>query len=165
VVVDIVLGVAVLALVIYRQLIARPVNASALRLFVILGAVGVLQAAQFLGKNHSGALTYGLIAGSLVLAAVFGALRAATVRIWIADGQAWSRGNWLTAVLWVAAVAAHLGYDALAATGHGNRGLGSATVVLYLAISLGFQRVIVQQRARRLQPGRPPSFGRAERPS
>jgi hypothetical protein len=56
----------------------------------------------------SGALTYGLIAGSLVLAAAFGALRAATVRIWIADGQAWSRGNWLTAVLWVAAAAAAL---------------------------------------------------------
>jgi len=53
-----------------------------------------------------------VIAGSLVLAAAFGALRAATVRIWIADGQAWSRGNWLTALLWVAAVAAHLGYDA-----------------------------------------------------
>jgi hypothetical protein len=51
------------------------------------------------------------------------------------------------------------------ADGHGNHGLGSATVVLYLAISLGFQRVIVQQRARRLQPGGPPVFGRIERPS
>jgi hypothetical protein len=162
--IDIVLGVAVLALLIYRQLTARPVNASALRIFVILAVVGVLQAAQFLGKNHAGVLTYGLVAGSLVLAAVFGALRAATVRIWVADGQAWSRGNWLTAVLWVAAVAAHLGYDALAATGPGNRGLGSATVVLYLAISLGCQRVIVQQRARRLQPGGPPAFGQIERP-
>jgi hypothetical protein len=39
------------------------------------------------------------------------------------------------------------------------------TVVLYLAISLGFQRIIVQQRARRLQPGGPPAFGRIERPS
>jgi hypothetical protein len=33
VVIDIVLGVAVLALLVYRQLIARPVNASALRTF------------------------------------------------------------------------------------------------------------------------------------
>jgi hypothetical protein len=164
-VVDIVLGVAVLALLIYRQLIARPVNASTLRLLVILGVVGLLQTTRFLGQNHSGALTYGLLAGSLVLAAAFGALRAATVRIWIADGQAWSRGNWLTALLWVAAVAAHLGYDAVVAHGHGSRGLGSATVVLYLAISLGFQRIIVQQRARRLQPGAPPAFGRIERPS
>ena len=41
-VVHIVLGVAVLALLIYRQLIAQPVNASTLRLLVILGAVGAL---------------------------------------------------------------------------------------------------------------------------
>ena len=161
---DIVLGAAVLALLIYRQLVARPVSASALRLLVILGAVGLLQTAQFLGQNHSGVLTYGLIAGSLALAAAFGALRAATVRIWMADGQAWSRGNWLTALLWLAAVAAHLGYDALVADGHGSRGLGSATVVLYLAISLGFQRIIVQQRARRLQPGGHPAFSRIGRP-
>jgi hypothetical protein len=46
-----------------------------------------------------------------------------------------------------------------------NGGLGSAIVVLYLAISLGFQRIIVQQRARRLQPGGPPAFGQVERPS
>jgi len=164
-VVDIIVGAAVLALLIYRQLVARPVNASTLRILAILGVVGVVQTAQFLGQNHSSALTYGLIAGSLVLAAVFGALRAATVRIWIEGGQAWSRGNWLTALLWIAAVAAHLGYDALVADGHGNSGLGSATVVLYLAVSLGFQRVIVQQRARRLQPGGPPAFGQVERPS
>jgi len=33
----------------------------------------------------------------------------------------------------------------------GIRGLGVATIVLYLAISLGFQRVLVMQRAHRLQ--------------
>jgi hypothetical protein len=54
-------------------------------------------------------LTYGLIAGSLLLAAAFGAPRAAAVGIWIQNGQAWSRGKWLTACLWVAAAAAHLG--------------------------------------------------------
>jgi hypothetical protein len=53
VVTGIILGVAVLALLICRQLIARPLNASALSLVVILGAVGVLQTAQFLGQNHS----------------------------------------------------------------------------------------------------------------
>ena len=42
-VLDVILGLAVLALLIYRQLSARPVNASALRLFVILLIVGVLQ--------------------------------------------------------------------------------------------------------------------------
>ena len=62
-------------------------------------------------------------------------------------------------------MAAHLGYDALVAHGDGNRGLGSATVVLYLAISFGFQRIIVRQRARRLRPGGPPAFGGSNGPA
>jgi hypothetical protein len=148
--IDIVLGLAVLALLIWRQLSTRPVNASGLRLTVILLAVGLLETGQFLSKNHAGTLTYAAIVGSLLIAALFGALRAATVRIWAASGQAWSKGNWLTALLWIAAVAAHLGYDALVAYSHGTRGLGTVTLVLYLAVSLGFQRVIVHYRANRL---------------
>ena len=63
-------------------------------------------------------------------------------------------GSGLTASLWIVALAAHLGYDALVAHGHAEPGLGAATVVLYLASSLGIQRVIVQSRAHRLQAGR-----------
>jgi hypothetical protein len=87
----------------------------------------------------------------VVLAAIFGALRAGTVSIWLQDGQAWCRGIWLTAVLWIASLAAHLGYDVLVAHNSAARGLGVATIVLYLAVSLGFQRVLVMQRAHRLQ--------------
>jgi hypothetical protein len=50
----------------------------------------MLSSRRFLGQNHCGALAYGLIVGSLVLAAASGALRAATVRTWIENGQAWS---------------------------------------------------------------------------
>jgi hypothetical protein len=150
-VVDVILGVAVLALLIYRQLSVRPVNASALRLIAILLIIGLLQTYRFLSQNHAHALTFAAIGGSLVLAAIFGALRASTVRIWLDNGQAWSQGNWLTAALWIASLAAHLGYDILVARGNGIRGLGVATIVLYLAISLGFQRVLVLQRAHRLQ--------------
>jgi len=150
---DIVLGVVVLGLLIYRQLRSRPVNASGLRLVAILAVIGLVQAYQFLDKHHSGAVTYAALGGSLLLAAVFGALRAATVRVWLQGGQPWTKGNWLTAVLWVIALAAHLGYDALVTPGRGSSGLGAATVVLYLAVSLGIQRVITQQRANRLQPG------------
>ncbi len=150
----VVLGLVVLALLIYRQLRTRPVNASRLRVLAVLAVVGVVETSEFLQKNHGDAVTYAAIGGSLVLAAIFGALRAATVRIWLQDGQPWSKGSWLTASLWIVALAAHLGYDALVAHGHGNSGLGTATVVLYLAVSLGIQRVIVQSRAHRLQAGR-----------
>jgi hypothetical protein len=150
---DIILGVVVLGLLIYRQLRSRPVNASGLRLVAILAVIGVVQAYSFLDKHHSGTVTYAALGGSLALAAVFGALRAATVRVWLQGGQPWTKGNWVTAVLWVIALAAHLGYDALVTPGRGSSGLGAATVVLYLAVSLGIQRVITQQRANRLQPG------------
>jgi hypothetical protein len=85
-------------------------------------------------------------------AAVFGVLRAATVRVWLQGDQPWTKGNWLTAVLWVLALAAHLGYDALVTPGRGSSGLGAATVILYLAVSLGIQRGLTQVRANRLQP-------------
>ena len=149
---DVILGLVVLALLIYRQLRSRPVSASGLRLIAILVVIGVIQTYQFLDKHHSGAVTYAALGGSLVLAAVFGALRAATVKVWLQGDQAWSKGNWLTAVLWILALAAHLGYDALVTPGRGSSGLGAATVVLYLAVSLGIQRVITQVRANRLQP-------------
>ena len=150
-VVNVILGVAVLVFLIYRQLSVRPVNASALRLIAVLLVIGLLQTYRFLSQNHAHPLTFAALGGSLVLAAIFGALRARTVRVWLDDGQAWSQGNWLTAVLWIASLAAHLGYDILVGHGNGIRGLGVATIVLYLAISLGFQRVLVMQRAHRLQ--------------
>jgi hypothetical protein len=122
--------------------------------------IGVVQTYQFLNKNHAHPLTVAAIGGSLVLAAVFGAVRASTVRIWLQDGQAWSQGNWLTAVLWIASLAAHLGYDILVSHGPGARGLETATIVLYLAVSLGFQRVLVMQRAHRLQLADPTALGK-----
>jgi hypothetical protein len=155
---DIVLGIAVLALVIYRQLSARPVSDSGLRIIAILAVIGLLEASQFLQHGHAGAVTYAALAGSLVLAAAFGALRAATVRLWLQGGQPWTRGTWLTAGLWIAAVAAHLAYDALVTPGHGSSGVGAATVVLYLAVSLGIQRIIVLRRAHRLRAGHPASL-------
>jgi hypothetical protein len=155
VLIDIVIGIAVLGLLIYRQLIARPVSDSGLRIIAILAVVGLLEATQFLQHGHAGAVTYAALAGSLLLAALFGALRAATVRVWLRDGVPWSRGNWLTAGLWLIAVAAHLGYDALVTPGHGSSGVGAATVVLYLAVSLGIQRAVVLHRAHRLRAVRP----------
>jgi hypothetical protein len=152
VVTEIIIGVAVLALLIYRQLRTRPVNASGLRIVAIIGVIGLVETYQFMQHHHAGPVTYAALLGSLVLAAVFGVLRALTVRLWLKDGQPWSRGSWITASLWIVALAAHLGYDALVA-GRSQDNVGAATIVLYLAVSLGIQRLIVQQRAQRLQSG------------
>ena len=158
---ELALGVVVLGLLIYRQLVPRRVSSSSLRIMLILGVIGVIELVQFLQKHHDRTVLAAALGGSLVLALVFGVLRAMTTRIWQQDGSAWSQGNWLTALLWVLALGAHLGYDALLDHHHGTAGLGEATLVLYLAISLGAQRLVVMQRARGpLPPGLPhPFFG------
>ena len=109
---EIVIGVVVLALLIYRQLRTRPVNASGLRIVAIVGAIGLVETYQFLQQHHSGTVSYAALLGSLALAAGFGVLRAVTVRIWLQDGQPWSRGSWITVGLWIMALAVYLGYDA-----------------------------------------------------
>jgi len=146
-----VIGVAVLGLLIYRQLRARPVRGNQ-RIVLILVIVGLIEAVQYLQKLHAGSAAVVALVGSLILAAVFGAARAATVKIWLQDGQAWAKGNLLTAALWVVALAAHLGYDYLIGQHKDIGDLGGATVLLYLAVSLAVQRVIVSARAQRLNP-------------
>lgn len=146
-----VIGVVVLGLLIYRQLVARPVRGNQ-RVILILGIIGLVEAVHAFQGLHAGSAAVIALVGSLILAAVFGAARAATVRIWIQDGQAWSKGNLLTAALWVVALGAHLGYDYLIGQHKDIGNLGDATVVLYLAVSLAVQRAIVTIRAQRLDP-------------
>lgn len=150
---SLIIGVAFLGLLIYRNLVARPVRQNNPRLYVILGIIGIVETVEFMQKNHVDAtIAVAALAGSLVLAAVFGAIRAVTVRVWMKDGQPWSQGNVLTAVLWVVALAAHLGYDALIGHDKGVGDIGSATVLLYLVVSLAVQRYIIMTRASKLDP-------------
>jgi hypothetical protein len=59
----------------------------------------------------------------------------------------WRQGNLLAAILWLATIAVHLGYDQLV---YSRSHLGEVTIFLYLAISFAIQRMILQARARRL---------------
>jgi hypothetical protein len=95
------------------------------------------------------------LAGSLVIAAIFGVIRAATVRVWNDGGQAWRQGNWLTALLWVLSLAAHLGYDYVVDRKSGQSGLGSASLLLYFGVTFTIQRIILQARAQRIGPQDP----------
>jgi hypothetical protein len=155
-------GVVVVGLLIYRQLVARRVSASGVRIALVLAVLGILETVQYLQKqHHDSGVTAAALGGSLVLAVAFGVARAVTVRIWQKDGSTWSQGNWITALLWAAALAAHLGYDYLLDKHHGTVGLGDATILLYLAITLGTQRLVLLQRAHRMFPENPaaPFFG------
>jgi len=150
-VLDLVVGLVILGLLVFRQLQSRPVRGNQ-RLLLILLVVGLIETSAYFQRVHAGSVAIVALAGSLVLAAVFGAVRAFTVKLWLQDGQAWVRGNLLTAALWVVAVGAHLGYDYLVGQHKDIGQIGNATVLLYLVASLGVQRLVVSYRAQRLDP-------------
>jgi uncharacterized membrane protein len=137
---------------VWRQLQARPLRANQ-RLLLILLILGVIETYSYFhsGKHSASAAALALV-GSLVLAAVFGAIRAFTVRIWQQDGQPWVQGNLLTAALWVVALGAHLGFDYLVGQHKDIGDVGNATIVLYLVASLGVQRLVAMYRAQRMAP-------------
>ncbi|HUN32037.1 MAG TPA: hypothetical protein VMU95_08445 [Trebonia sp.] len=148
---SLVIGIVILGLLIARQLTTRRLREN-YRLSIILGIIGLVEFVDFL-KTHSTGETRIIeaVAGSLVLAAVMGVLRALTVKVWREGDQLLIKGTWLTAVLWVIAVAAHLGYDYLVVGGKNGEAVGNATILLYLMVSLTVQRFVMLNRARRLE--------------
>ena len=151
--VNIAIGVLVLALVLYRQLTTQRLREN-YRLPLILAIVGIVEFAGFLkGHPHDDGRIAVAVAGSLVIAAVLGALRALTVQVWRQDGELLRKGTWLTGALWVVSVAAHLGYDYLVAgdvvAGKNGSNVGNATVLLYLVVTLAVQRYLLITRAAR----------------
>jgi hypothetical protein len=150
---DLVIGVAVVLLLISRQLSVRQLRES-YRLVLILAVIGIIEFATYLrGHPHDVTGISAAVVGSLVLAAVMGGLRALTVRVWRGEGgQLLRQGNWLTALLWIVALGVHLGYDYLVAsnsTGKNGGDVGTATLLLYLVVSLAVQRFIMINRATR----------------
>ena len=154
--ISILVGVAVAGLLVVRQLRAQPLTAT-FRLPLILGIIGIIQLIEYLGKHRPGGVAVGALAGSLVVAGVFGALRAATVHLWMQNGQPWRKGNWLTGILWILSLAAHFGIDFLIDPHNPNGGLAGSTILLYLAITYAVQRFIMQARAQRLPMGGGPA--------
>ncbi|MEV4439478.1 hypothetical protein AB0K09_10710 [Streptomyces sp. NPDC049577] len=148
-----VVAVAVVALVIRRQLRTRPVRpvASLVTPAVIgvLGVVGLAFGIASVVKDRPlNALSVALLAASLLVAAGFGAVRARTVRVWTGpEGEVLRKGTAATTALWVASVGAHaalgLWIDHAAGTGL----LGAASLYAYLAIGLGTQNLLVRARA------------------
>lgn len=161
--VNLLIGLAVLTFILVRQMQVRPVRAN-MRLPLIFAVLGVIELTQFFQHNphnqqqHDTTVVLAALAGSLVLAAVTGAIRAATVRIWIDGGQALRQGTWLTAALWILSLGLHLGYDYLVIGNGSQAGLGTASLTLYFAVTYTIQRLILQARAQRIGAGPRPDL-------
>ncbi len=133
---------AVLLSVLYRQRQVRVLQTKLL-LPCVLGVVGL---ASVLSDAKSHPLPAGQ-AGVLVALLVgdaggLGALRAFTVRLWRGQGQVLRQGSWLTVALWLVGVGVHEG--ALAAAY-----IDSSSLLLYVGLTLGAQRLVLDIRAGR----------------
>ncbi len=150
---NVVIGVAVVALVLGRQLAARRVKTDGGgRLMLILGGVGLIQAGQYLNRvGHVSGVGVTVAVISLSIGALLAYARANTVRIWRQEDGWWRKGNGLTLVLWLLSIGSHFGIAALATAfspGDGTdiAGLGGATLLLYLGVSLGLQQLVLERR-------------------
>lgn len=134
------------AFVIFRQLATRQVGR--LMAFIVPGvmiAAGV--AAGGLVDPAHAALSLALLAVELVAAVAFGAVRAATVRVWHdASGTAWSKATGLTLLAWLASIAVRVAlYAAGTALG---LALSTGSILLFVGLSLGAQAYLTVRRAR-----------------
>lgn len=149
------LGLVGLAWILWRQTQVREVRSDRNpRVLLVLAAAGLWQVGSFLDEHAVRPAAIALLAGSLVVSAAFGLLRGRVHPVWReADGRVLRRGNALTVALWIAAVAAHLGIDVYARhVDSAAAGLATASLVLYLVVSLGVQALVVRERAAHLAP-------------
>jgi hypothetical protein len=147
-VIDIVIGVAVVGLLLARQMRPRPVReGSAARFSVILGIIGLIELSDATKGHSVGTGPVAWIVASLVVGGALGAARAYSARTWrLQDGSAMSQGTVVTAVLWVVSLGAHLAMEV--GIDHSTKivGLGASSLLLYLAVTLGVQREVLRRR-------------------
>lgn len=149
---NLLIGLAVLAWLIYRQLRVRRLHdRSGGIVLLVLAIYGAYSTYQVIRGSHLGGVVLGLLVGSLLVGSTLGAIRAATVKLWSQDGQILRQGTWLTATLWAVAFAVHLLVDRLITIIGGPKDLGDASILLYLAISWWTQSLITQARAETLR--------------
>jgi hypothetical protein len=141
------IGVLVLAFILVRQVQKRSVREDRPILPLILLVIGVIELVDFVDAHPVHGTGIAMLGASLVVAAGFGAIRAYTVRLWREDGTLYRQGNWLTIVLWLVAIGVHFGADVLIDHSGSAKGLATAALTLYLAVSFGVQRFVVRARA------------------
>ena len=150
---SLIVSLAILAFILYRQLTVRSLSKDNLVAPIILIIAGISSQSSY---NHTHPLTTSgvvtLVAVLVLDSVALGAVRALTVRIWRADGRVLRQGTWLTAAIWIAQVAIHAVVDAVAKIGNGS-------ILLSLGLTLVAQYLVLLARARNPEqlPATPPA--------
>jgi len=152
---DLLLDAMVLAWVLYRQRAVRRVRLRFNgRVPVLLLFLGLVQFVHYTETHSLGAEVSALVIGGFVVgSAIFGAVRAVTVRLIPLDKGVAQQATWPTIGLWIVSVGVQLSLSAVISSLHGPIGATGASVLLYIALSLGVQNTLVQRRAIRFLKG------------
>jgi hypothetical protein len=153
-IVSIIIGVAVVVLLLARQMQVRPVrDQSSVRIALVLGVIGVIELTNAAHGHKLGATTVAWLAAMIVVGAALGVVRAFTVKLWRVDeGLALRKGTLVTAVLWVVSLGAHFAMENRIDASAKISGFGASSLLLYLAITYGVQREVVRWRAAAVAP-------------
>jgi FtsH-binding integral membrane protein len=142
---NVVIAVAVLAYVLYRQVIPRQVREGRLYTIpLVLLVLGVAQGHLVDPAHRSPSVV--LLVAEAACALVFGAYRASTMKIWRDEkGVLWRQGTVVTVLAWVASIAARIGLAAVGTADHVKAGNGG--ILMFLGLTLLVQNAIVDWRA------------------
>lgn len=139
-----VIMVAVVALILIRQMRVRQVTTKQLVRFpLIFAVIGVV---SLHGTVLTGMVGDALLAGELALAAVLGLARGASGRVWCSDGIWWSKGTPTTLVLWVVSFAVRIAASAVAGVLGVSASMGTGAIFCFVAATLAAQSVVVARR-------------------
>jgi len=134
------------AFVIFRQMATRRVGRPAALIVPAVMIVAGVASGGVLDTRHV-TLSLALLAVEAVAAVAFGAVRAATVRIWQdASGVVWSKATGWTLLAWLASIAMRVGLFAIG--GALGLTLTPGGILPFLGLSLGAQAYLVARRAR-----------------
>jgi hypothetical protein len=146
---NVVLGLLVVGLILRRQLRVRPVREDArIGILVLLAFLGVTSMSRTLHGHHVSHSVIAVLVASLLVAGVLGGIRGLTVQVWREPGgQALRKGTAVTAGLWIASIAVHIGADIWLDGLSDIAGLGTSSIMVYLAITWAVQGFVVRERA------------------
>src|ERR1700677_2837230 len=154
-------GALILILVLLRQVRVRPVpRVFQPRLPVVIGVIGLFEMFGYAGDHHVSSAAWLWVAGTLVVGALgLGVLRGLSMRVWTGNGWVLRQGGAVTMALWLVSLLVHFVGDA--GQGHaGAAGLGGASFLLYLGVTLCVQYYVVYRRALPLWGQLGPDAGR-----
>ncbi|WP_052589994.1 DUF1453 family protein [Luteipulveratus mongoliensis] len=149
---NIIAAALVLLFILNRQLKPRAIREDRpYRQMLILGAIGFYQLGSYDEAASVSTTAWVLLAVSFVVGVAFALVRGTQVHVWREGGVLMRQGNAVTIALWVVSIAVHIGIDVLiGGTGSAAEGLGTTSILAYLAAVLAVQQFVTLRRAEAL---------------